>query len=274
MPIKANKITLLRNGLKHPYAVYDFLLEKQRLRMNRKHPFVNSDTIRTFEKHEDFLNYLVKFEHLKSDFSSDLPALYYDLVKKIESLYGSDKSPSILHLEEAISVYFLVLHIKPEIVVETGVSDGMSSYFILTALNENKKGKLYSIDLPEVGMPRLYNKEPGWIVNEALRDRWTLIYGRSEQKLPPLLEKLKHVDIFLHDSEHSYTNMRFEFSIALKFMKVGSLLLSDDVRSNSAFQELLNMPDLTQNEMCLLAVKDSGFGALYIRSTSKDQTRN
>ena len=273
MSDKANNFTLLKNGLKHPHAVYDFLMENRRLRMNQKHPYVNSENIKSFEKHEDFLNYLIDIEY-KNNFSSDLPDLYYNLVRRIEGLYGKDKSLSILSLEEAISVYFLVLHTKPEIVIETGVSDGMSSFFILSALNENKKGNLYSIDLPEVGMPKLYGKEPGWIVDEALRQRWTLIYGKTEVKLPPLLGKLKHVDIFLHDSEHSYTNMRFEFSMALKYMKEGSLLLSDDVRSNSAFQELLNIPGFSRNKICLLASKDSDLGALVINSAIEYQIKS
>lgn len=110
---------------------------------------------------------------IKNDYLTDL---YNNLVKKIETLYGKDKSLSILSLEEAISVYSLVLHIKPEIVVETGVSDGMSSFFILSALKENQKGNLYSIDLPDVGMPRLYGKEPGWIVDDMLRKRLMPIY--------------------------------------------------------------------------------------------------
>ena len=269
MSDKANNFTLLKNGLKHPHAVYDFLMENRRLRTNRKHPYVKSENINSFEKREDFLKYLIDTEY-KNNYSSDLTDLYYNLVKKIKGIYGKDKSLSILSLEEAISVYILVLHLKPEIVVETGVSDGMSSFIILSALNENKKGSLYSIDLPEVGMPKLYGKEPGWIVDEALRRRWTLIYGKTEVKLPPLLGKLRHVDIFLHDSEHSYTNMRFEFSMALRYMKEGSLLLSDDVRSNSAFQELLNIPGFCQNKMCLLSGMDSDLGALIIHNAIKN----
>lgn len=269
MTDKANNFTLLKSGLKHPLSVYDFLLEYRRLRMNQKHPYVKSEKIKSFEKHEDFLKYLIDIEY-KNNYQSDLTDLYYNLVKRIEGIYGKDKSLSILSLEEAISVYILVLHLKPEIVVETGVSDGMSSFFILSALNENKKGNLYSIDLPEVGMPRLYGKEPGWIVDEALRKRWTLIYGKTEVKLPPLLGNLKHVDVFLHDSEHSYTNMKFEFSMTLKHMKEGSLLLSDDVRSNSAFQELLNKPGFGQNKMCLLTCRDSDLGALIINNAIKN----
>ena len=273
MSDKANNFTLLKNGLKHPHAVYDFLMENRRLRMNQKHPYVKSENVRLFEKHEDFLKCLIDIEY-KNNYLSDLTDLYYNLVRRIEGIYGKDKSLSILSLGEAISVYILVLHLKPEIVVETGVSDGMSSFFILSVLNENKKGNLYSIDFPKVGMPELYGKEPGWPVDETLRQRWILIYGKAEIKLPPLLGKLKHVDIFHHDSEHSYTNMKFEFSLAIKYMKEGSLLLSDDVRANSAFEELRNIQGFDQNKMCLLTGMDSDFGGILINSAIEDETRS
>ena len=270
MSNKASIFTLFRNGLKHPLAVYDFLLENRRLKTNQKHPFENSKRMIMFEKHEDFIKYLVGFGHIVNNYSSDLSVLYYNLVKKVETLYGKGKSLSILSLEEAISVYLLVLHTKPETVVETGVSDGLSSFFILSGLNKNQKGNLYSIDLPDIGMPRLYGKEPGWIVDDNLRKRWTLVYGKTKKKLAPLLNELRHVDIFLHDSEHSYTNMKFEFSTVLRYMKNGSLLLLDDVRSNSAFQELSDVKDFGQNKICLLTGKDSDLGALSITSAIKN----
>ena len=145
----------------------------------------------------------------------------------------------------------------------------MSSFIILSALNENGKGKLYSIDLADVGMPKIYGKEPGWIVDEELRKRWTLIYGKTSDELPELLEKLKYVDIFLHDSEHSYENMQFEFSLALKYMSENSLLLSDDVRANSAFEDLRNIEGFNQNRMCFLIGRDSDLGALMLNYANK-----
>ena len=45
-------------------------------------------------------------------------------------------------------LYALVRYCKPDVFVETGVSHGASSAFILAAMEENQKGHLYSIDLP------------------------------------------------------------------------------------------------------------------------------
>ncbi|MDQ1280386.1 MAG: hypothetical protein QG670_1649 [Thermoproteota archaeon] len=45
-------------------------------------------------------------------------------------------------------LYVLCRQLKPYVVVETGVAGGMSSSYILCALEENKYGRLYSIDVP------------------------------------------------------------------------------------------------------------------------------
>ena len=64
--------------------------------------------------------------------------------------------------------------------------------------------------------------------------------------------------------------MKFEFSLALKHMKDGSLLLSDDARSNSAFQELLSFSGFGKSKCCLLTGSDSALGALIINNATKN----
>ena len=56
------------------------------------------------------------------------------------------------------------------------------------ALEDNRKGKLYSIDLPSERLPP--GKAPGWIVSDDLRHRWDLRIGGSEESLEPLLKEL------------------------------------------------------------------------------------
>ena len=147
-------------------------------------------------------------------------------------------------------LYALCRKLKPDAVVETGVASGVSSAYILSALEQNKHGELYSIDLPwgetmtypkhyfapeGVGrvMPR--REQSGWIIPDYLRHRWELVPGRSSEKLPPLLEKLGAIDIFLHDSEHSYQNMLWEYQTAWVYLKGGGILLSHNVDDNDAF---------------------------------------
>jgi hypothetical protein len=138
-------------------------------------------------------------------------------------------------------LYVIVRALKPEAVVETGVAAGISSSFILQALEDNNKGTLYSIDLPNYDLPNDLTfipdgKHPGFAIPERLKKRWQLRLGTSKDILPGLLAEIGRVDIFLHDSEHSYENMLFEFVAAWDYLQHGGLLLSHDIAWNNAFK--------------------------------------
>ncbi len=125
---------------------------------------------------------------------------------------------------------------QPETVVETGVANGVSSAYILLALQKNERGALHSVGLNDpqylpVGKPL------GWIVPESLRSRWNLLVGDSRGLLPPLLAKLGTIDVFIHDSLHIYDHMLWEYRTAFPFLRPGGLLFSDDAAWNSAFPE-------------------------------------
>ena len=158
-----------------------------------------------------------------------------------------------------MALYCIIRLIKPHAVMETGVFAGVSSAFILQAMYDNKKGHLWSIDLPsradELGnlpggmiqeLP--HNIEPGFTIPEALRERWTLIIGRSQEKLPPLLKSIESIDIFLHDSEHSYSNMMWEYKTAWPYIASGGLLLSDDAGVNLAMLHFCRSYGIKYNE--------------------------
>lgn len=132
--------------------------------------------------------------------------------------------------------YIVTRILKPEIVVETGVLHGFSSLSFLLALEENEKGYLYSIDLPSPNLLSL-GKKPGWVVPEYLTKRWYLSFGKSSELLLDLLKEVKTVDIFLHDGEHSYENMLWEYKTVWRYLKEGGLLLSHDITKNSAFRD-------------------------------------
>ena len=145
-------------------------------------------------------------------------------------------------------MYCLNRVIKPDIILETGVAHGNSSLCILNALKMNRKGRLISIDLPNNDTDKPYNvenfnKEPGWIIPDSLRNNWDLQLGDSKKILPKLLNDLKKIDVFFHDSDHSYENMKFEFNIVGKYMENGGLILSDDIDKNEAFNEFVNEND-------------------------------
>jgi hypothetical protein len=64
-----------------------------------------------------------------------------------------------------------------------------------------------------------------------------LILGDARIELPALLERLGSVDIFFHDSDHSYEHMVFEFESTLPYLTKKGILLSDDVDKNEAFSQ-------------------------------------
>lgn len=130
--------------------------------------------------------------------------------------------------------------LRPERVVETGVKDGFSSSFTLFALEMNKKGQLYSIDLPNTkGQELESDKDTGWLVPAGLKGRWQLAFGTSRDILPGLLHDLGAINLFFHDSDHSYENMMFEFNESWKYLRPGGYLLSDDITDNGAFDEFI-----------------------------------
>jgi len=157
---------------------------------------------------------------------------------KIESKLGGINYGQMVSPE---MIYVLVRKLCPQIVVETGVSAGVSSAYILQALEDNQYGKLYSIDYPNYAITEAneipIDKQSGFVIPDNLKHRWELQIGKSQELLSPLLERLGGVDIFLHDSEHSYQNMVHEYKIAWQYIKKGGLLLSHDINDNNAFEE-------------------------------------
>jgi predicted O-methyltransferase YrrM len=131
--------------------------------------------------------------------------------------------------------YVLVRIARPSLIVETGVCYGVTSAFLLQALRVNGSGRLHSIDLPPLG--KAGDEFVGRLVPKQLRTDWRLHRGRSVDVLPGLAEELGRVDLFLHDSLHTYRNMRREFEIVTPVLSNQAIVVADDVEGNSAFKE-------------------------------------
>jgi methyltransferase family protein len=163
---------------------------------------------------------------------------------------SSGHSLGAIGYTEGIYLYAVLRKVRPEVAVETGVANGFSTAFSLLALQTNGTGHLHSIDLPrEVGRdyePGTFyegegragippGSQPGWLIPPELKEQWTLVLGRSQDELPPLLGRLGTIDSFMHDSEHSFDCMWFEFKAAWPHLRPGGVLVSDDVNSTEAF---------------------------------------
>jgi predicted O-methyltransferase YrrM len=147
-------------------------------------------------------------------------------------------------------IYAVTRALRPKVFVETGVLHGLTSMFILDALDKNKAGKLISADLPSYPdsgpsnkdgyfavLPR--GKEPGWVVPESMRANWLLLKGASTDVLPAALAESGPVDIFLHDSEHTAKTMYEELRLGWEALRPGGLLICDNFDMSSAFTDLV-----------------------------------
>lgn len=137
-------------------------------------------------------------------------------------------------------LYALVRLLRPKHVVEVGVSSGVSSSYFLRALRRNRSGKLHSIDLPTpqrgtkflprkdspVALPP--GKRTGWAVPPSLRKGWDLRLGPSQELLPQLADELDRIDIFLHDSLHTFEHATFELRTVDPKVPAGGVLMADN----------------------------------------------
>ncbi len=114
-----------------------------------------------------------------------------------------------------------ILENKPEIIVETG--SGVSTLFILHALDRLGKGHLYSID------PQPFCEF------EVIHPRYTLIKKKSFEALAELYLMTGQWDLFLHDSDHWIETQTFEYLTAHDFVKTNGWIFSDDYEWDAHF---------------------------------------
>ncbi|MEM3062139.1 MAG: class I SAM-dependent methyltransferase [Nitrososphaerota archaeon] len=186
-----------------------------------------------------FLTKSYSIEDLRKD-TKHLQNHIFDFLAKINTEnYPSKKKPYPIDYnldnQSGMFLYALCKIIQPEIIVETGVAYGLSSLYILQALHENNKGVLYSIDY--LFTPWQTKEMIGSAIPRNLRDKWRFIYGPSSEMLPKVLSSVNKVDVFFHDSLHTYKNMKYEFETAWPYIKNNGLLVSDDIVYNNAFYD-------------------------------------
>lgn len=188
--------------------------------------------------HKKFIESISSDQANHLEFKSESDRIENELIKKWNDPYSSDRT-GFMDFSCAVLLYHIMRWLKPSVVVETGVANGVTSTFVLSAMEANNKGKLYSIDWPgDEDLSFLpEGKATGWMVPDRLRKRWSLEIGRSEEKLVPILERLREIDIFLHDSDHGYETMMYEYKAAWPYLAKNGFLLSDDVKMNTAFNE-------------------------------------
>ena len=142
-------------------------------------------------------------------------------------------SEGIMGLLDCATLYGLTRWQRPTVVVESGGFVGMSSSFILKAFVDERltTAKLYSIEWSE-------DCEHGALIPDELRPQFVPLRGKVEDfvkrdQLPA------SIDMFLHDSSHSYRHMLWEFREFWGRLRDRGLLVSHDVNLNAAFSEFV-----------------------------------
>src|ERR1043166_2010975 len=146
--------------------------------------------------------------------------------------YGSE---GVMGALDCATRYGLTRWLRLAVLVESGGFIGMSSAFMLKALADERlaTSKLYSIELSE-------DCEQGALIPEDLRSSRAFVpmSGRIEDFLKG--DQLpRFIDMFLHDSSHSYQHMLWEFRQFWPRLRDGGLLVSHDVQMNTAFPEFV-----------------------------------
>jgi predicted O-methyltransferase YrrM len=141
-----------------------------------------------------------------------------------------------LYAKKVLNQYAAVRALAPQCIVETGLANGVSSSYLLLALQKNGHGSLHSVGLANPAfLPA--GKQPGWLVPEWLRTPWHVHIGDARDLLPGLFGKLGRVDVFIHDSLHSYDHMMWEFDACYPYLRIGGLLFADDALWNESFPD-------------------------------------
>lgn len=147
-------------------------------------------------------------------------------IERLRAIYAIYRPGQDIDIGRFKVLYAVVRLTEPDVVLETGVHDGLSSAVFLHALSQNCNGRLISIDLPTTELP-LGARGPGWLVPDELMGRWELILGDSRKHLPKVVNAAR-IDTFHHDSDHSARHQEFELRTVRPFLASDGILLLDD----------------------------------------------
>lgn len=128
--------------------------------------------------------------------------------------------------------YAIARELKPAVIVETGIKDGLGSVLLLRALERNAQegspGRLISFDL---------YPDKGWLVPERMRAEWQPIFASTGEALDPALAGLE-VGMLVHDSDSSYASADFEYRTALAHAAPRLALVAGTAHHSDALPDL------------------------------------
>lgn len=127
--------------------------------------------------------------------------------------------------------YALARARKPRLLVETGTHDGLGTAVLLRAIERNaaegRQGTLLSFDI---------RPDAGWLVDDELARWLDKRIGDARALLPEALVGAE-LDMFVHDSHHTYEHETFEFETVFPAASPGAVLVSDNAHGGTAFRD-------------------------------------
>ncbi len=168
-------------------------------------------------------------------------------------------------LPQGALLYLIVRAARPHRIVETGVRPGYSTAWMLAALDANGSGELTSLG-PGSATGRstgVRDVGVGQFVAPALRSRWTLALGNTEERLRELLGASHGVDLFLYDNGPIVARARFELRAAWEALSDQGILLAHHIDANSAWADFCRLQGLPPQ---LLDTGPPPMGALRMRA--------
>jgi len=224
----------LRKGVENPYliAVYISSLFETRSFRNFKIELVDNFNI-------DDHQIEIYLEELESE---------RILIEEFEKKYLEANGEFLTTKYELISTYLICRITEPEFAVVTGTAYGGFDTFILIAMMHNNKGNLISMDLPG----KWTDYDVGYAIPSELRNRWDYILEDTKNSLPDILE-INDVDLTIHDSNHEYEHMQWEFNQFISSMQEG-IIMSHDILHNSAWFEFVKKYNLENQHVVTTGV--------------------
>jgi hypothetical protein len=160
------------------------------------------------------------------------------LFRHLERMHRLGGRSSYIEIDAPLELYALVRLLRPAHVVEVGVSSGVSSAYLLRAMERNGRGTVHSVDLPKKEpRSRAGSRNPswsipagrtsGWAVPFPLRCRWDLRLGDKKEVLPLLAKELPSVGLFVYDVPHTERQAALDFAAVDRRMGLGAVAIAD-----------------------------------------------
>jgi hypothetical protein len=131
------------------------------------------------------------------------------------------------------ALWCVVRHLKPEITVEAGVRDGLTSLLVLEALDMNRTGRLLSVG-------QAHGERYAAASDARLAARHVVVESAFQRALAQVEAHFGRIDLCILDAEREGRSIRFELEMAWSALRPGGALLVDNVGSCAALKAFLD----------------------------------